>query len=275
MQLEDQYTDVLDKARQGLGLELRQLAEESGLSIQEINQLLGGNFHEASVRALAPVLGLNADALCALGNDEIIPEAGEIPATLTMLISNYEGIMDVNTYLVADPLSKKALLFDTGCDDAQVISAIEARAYLLQGIYLTHTHRDHLACLPRLKNHFRCPIHVHSRATPALQDIETLDWGDTFTCGSLSIQTRQTTGHAADGTTYVIEGLSRPVAIVGDTIFAASMGGGKISYREALQTNEKNLFTLSDDTLVCPGHGPMTSIGFEKRWNPFYTGNTG
>ena len=60
------------------------------------------------------------------------------------------------------------------------------------------------------------------------------------------------------------------MAIVGDALFAQSMGGGMVSYRDALETNRKALFTLPDDTVVCPGHGPMTSIGEEKRVNPFF-----
>ena len=72
------------------------------------------------------------------------------------------------------------------------------------------------------------------------------------------------------GITYVIEGLQRPVAIVGDALFAQSMGGGMISYQDALSTNRSELFTLEDHTVICPGHGPMTSVGEEKSHNPFF-----
>jgi glyoxylase-like metal-dependent hydrolase (beta-lactamase superfamily II) len=68
----------------------------------------------------------------------------------------------------------------------------------------------------------------------------------------------------------VIEGLERPVAIAGDALFAQSMGGGMISYQDALATNRSELFTLADQTVICPGHGPMTSVGEEKAHNPFY-----
>ena len=68
----------------------------------------------------------------------------------------------------------------------------------------------------------------------------------------------------------MINGLARPVAIVGDALFAQSMGGGMVSYQDALTTNRAELFTLQDDTIICPGHGPMTTVGEEKAHNPFY-----
>ena len=94
--------------------------------------------------------------------------------------------------------------------------------------------------------------------------------GDAFSVGTLRISTRLTKGHSPGGTSYVINGLDRPVAIVGDALFAQSMGGGMISYHDALATNRSELFTLQDDTVLCPGHGPMTTVGEEKAHNPFY-----
>jgi glyoxylase-like metal-dependent hydrolase (beta-lactamase superfamily II) len=61
------------------------------------------------------------------------------------------------------------------------------------------------------------------------------------------------------------------LAIVGDAIFAGSMGGGAVSYEEALRTNRQSIFTLPDNTVLCPGHGPLTTVGEEKRNNPFFS----
>ena len=68
----------------------------------------------------------------------------------------------------------------------------------------------------------------------------------------------------------LIDGLERPIAIVGDAIFAGSMGGGMISYEDALRTNREKIMTLPDDTVLCPGHGPLTTVGREKKNNPFF-----
>ena len=70
--------------------------------------------------------------------------------------------------------------------------------------------------------------------------------------------------------TYVVTGLSRPIAIVGDSIFAGSMGGGNVSYHDALQNNADKILSLQDKTIICPGHGPMTTVGEEKQHNPFF-----
>jgi hydroxyacylglutathione hydrolase len=62
-----------------------------------------------------------------------------------------------------------------------------------------------------------------------------------------------------------------PVAIVGDSIFASSMGGGMISYEDALRNNKEKILTLPGNTVICPGHGPMTTVAEEKANNPFFT----
>ena len=70
--------------------------------------------------------------------------------------------------------------------------------------------------------------------------------------------------------TYVVTGLARPIAIVGDSLFAGSMGGGNVSYQDALRTNLEKILTLPNETIICPGHGPMTTVGEEKQNNPFF-----
>ena len=94
--------------------------------------------------------------------------------------------------------------------------------------------------------------------------------GHTFRVGNLRIETRRTSGHSRGGVTYFVTGLKRRLAIVGDAMFAGSMGGGLVNFEEALQTNRANILTLPDDTVICPGHGPLTTVGEERLHNPFY-----
>ena len=68
-----------------------------------------------------------------------------------------------------------------------------------------------------------------------------------------------------------MSGLPRLLAIVGDALFAGSMGGGLVSYDDALRNNREQILSLPDDTILCPGHGPLTTVGEEKRHNPFFT----
>ena len=68
----------------------------------------------------------------------------------------------------------------------------------------------------------------------------------------------------------MVAGLERPVAVAGDSLFAGSMGGGNVSYEDALRNNREKILTLPDETIVCPGHGPLTTVGKEKRENAFF-----
>ena len=88
---------------------------------------------------------------------------------------------------------------------------------------------------------------------------------------SLSLVAKHTHGHSVGGLSYVIDGLEKPIAVVGDAIFAGSMGGGMISYIDALRTNREKIMSLADDTILCPGHGPLTTVREEKQNNPFFT----
>ena len=67
-----------------------------------------------------------------------------------------------------------------------------------------------------------------------------------------------------------VSGLNHPVAVVGDSLFAGSMGGGAVSYQDALRNNREKILTLPDETIVCPGHGPLTTVGLEKKHHPFF-----
>ena len=112
------------------------------------------------------------------------------------------------------------------------------------------------------------PVFVHQ--FEALSGTESFSEGREWTCGALTIRALHTSGHSAGGTTFVIDGLPQPVAIVGDALFAGSMGGGKVSYDDALKNNRDKILTLPDDTVLCPGHGPMTTVAEEKAHNPFF-----
>jgi glyoxylase-like metal-dependent hydrolase (beta-lactamase superfamily II) len=142
------------------------------------------------------------------------------------------------------------------------------RKIRIQMILLTHTHPDHIADLERLKRMAEAAAFVSkNEPTPGA---ETFEAGRKFVVGSLQIETRQTSGHSRGGITYIVNGLPRKIAVVGDSIFAASMGGGLVSYQDALENNLRQILTLPDETILCPGHGPLTTVGEEKVHNPFF-----
>jgi glyoxylase-like metal-dependent hydrolase (beta-lactamase superfamily II) len=163
--------------------------------------------------------------------------------------------------------------FDTGGDAGGLLDAIASKNLELSLILLTHTHGDHIFDLDRLKE--RTGAHAFVGDREPIEGAETFSAGRTWTVGRLKIESRLTWGHSKGGITYVVTGLARPVAIVGDAVFAGSMGGGGVSYADALRTNREHIFCLPEETILCPGHGPMTTVGEEKRNNPFYAGISG
>lgn len=264
--IEDNFEDILGKAQRGLELADSELAERANVTASELKSALAGRFDETVVRKLAPVLNLNPEALVASGRKEWFPEPIRMDGLATF--TTPYGDMTVNSYVVWDPASKDAAIFDSGADCSEMVEFLEKQELRPRGILLTHTHGDHIFDLDRLKERTGAPAYVTE--AEAIEGAETFEEGKTFSVGGLKIGTRLTSGHSRGGITYIIDGLSRPIAIVGDAIFAGSMGGGLVSFRDALRNNREKILILPDETVICPGHGPLTTVGEEKIHNPFF-----
>ena len=262
--LEDNFNDIIGKACRGLGLTDGQLAQQTGLDAETIAAVKDGQFNETAVRKMAAVLGLGADALVALGSKEWSPQDPGPIEGLACFNTVFED-MTVNSYVVWDPETKEAAAFDTGAD----CSGMLGLPVKIGQILITHSHGDHIIELPRLKEATGAPAYVSEREP--VDGAEPFADGRTFRIGRLKVETRRTSGHARGGVSYVVTGLAKPLVVAGDAIFAGSMGGGMVSYAEALETGRAGLMTLPDETIVCPGHGPLTTIGEEKRHNPFFS----
>ena len=176
------------------------------------------------------------------------------------------GEMFVNSYLVRDPESGRAAAFDTGSDCDGMLEAVRTHMLKLESIFISHAHGDHIYDLDRLvEKSGACPW-----AAEPVEGSRHFEPGTRFSIGALKVSTLLTRGHSPAGISYFIEGLSRPVAIVGDALFAGSMGGGKVSYQDALRTTRSQILGLPADTLLCPGHGPLTTVALERANNPFF-----
>ncbi len=265
--LEDTYADILSKARRGLAVDVESAALKAGIPTALANSVLGGSFDEPGVRALATVLDLHPDRVAAIGRGLYHPEEIELLDGLSQFNTPFDD-MTVNSYLAWDPATRKAVAFDTGSDCTDMLEAIKTHGLDVELILLTHSHGDHILELDRLREKTGAPAWIGDREP--VDGANGFSSGETFQAGGLSIETRSTWGHSPGGITYVVHGLARPIAIVGDAVFAGSMGGGNISYRDALETNRKNILSLPDDTVLCPGHGPLTTVGEQKRVNPFF-----
>lgn len=262
------FHDILKKAQNGWNLSIAALATKTNLEPDQITDVLEGDFQETIVRQLAPLLRLDADKLVECAQNKWHPS--EKGVSRVERLHSYWGTMGVNAYLVQDPSSQKAALFDTGADSSAIVEMIRSRELQLEALFLTHTHCDHIAALELLRQAtYDFPVYVHAKE-PRIKNAHTFKEDDTFTLGDLTITPLLTSGHSPGGTTFVVAGFAQPVAIVGDALFASSMGKGFVSFREALKNNREKIFTLPDNTLLCPGHGPFTTVAKEKAHNPFY-----
>jgi glyoxylase-like metal-dependent hydrolase (beta-lactamase superfamily II) len=265
--LEDFHEDILGKAMRGLGIGKNEMASRLQCEKSEVEAILSGGINEALISAMAKVLDLDAEKLLMSARKEWFPAPLAIHCLKQFNLPF--GDMLVNVFVVWDENSKKAWVFDTGPIVEPILSFIQEQELSVNAIFLTHTHRDHIACLDELRTDARNPpTYVHE--LEALDACESITEDFSYSCGALSLNALHTHGHALGGMTYVIDGLERPIAIVGDAIFSGSMGGGMISYEDALRTNREKIMTLSDDTVLCPGHGPLTTVGEEKKNNPFF-----
>lgn len=264
--LEDLFNDVLSKAALGLKLKPEVLAARVGLDVPAVQKVLKGEFDEITVRKLAPLLGLGEEQLVALAKDAYSPEAAA-PEGLLAFNTPYHDFF-VNAYLIEDRETKQAVVFDTGSDPEALLQAVRERGLTVSLILLTHAHPDHVMGLDALLKATGAPAYISPKEPlPGTLPVEP---GQTFQVGKLKIKALSTWGHSAGGTSYLVTGLAVPVVVVGDALFAGSMGRGNISYPDALANNRREIFSLPEETVIAPGHGPLTTVGLEKRNNPFY-----
>lgn len=264
--LEDNFADIIGKAMQGLRLSSSDAAEQAGIPEDAVRRLLAGEFDESDARALAPALRLNADALAHIGRGEYAPIVSP-PAWLTTVTTRF-GAMTVNAHVVWDLETREAAIFDTGADASPLLEAVRDRDLDVVAIFLTHGHEDHIHALADLAG--ALGVEAWSSEHEPVSGTNTFRPGDFFNAGRHFIRTRSTPGHSPGGTTFLIEGQVVKAAIVGDALFAGSIGGARGNYAEALAGIRREILSLPDETILCPGHGPLTTVAQEKSGNPFF-----
>lgn len=270
--LEDTVGDIIGKAQRGLGLDDEALAKRLAVSAYELSVTKDIEHAPAeAVDKLAEALELDARSLQDLAHGKYQPTV-RLPETGFFMANTAYGDMTVNAYLVWDKETKLAAAFDTGGDATPLLEEIKKRGLKLQDVYLTHTHVDHVAELDRLCEKAGGSIGVHVPEGEKIDKAVPFKPGVTFSLGKLHIESRDTSGHSPAGTTYHIHGLDTPLAIVGDALFAGSAGGIKADYRGSLKLIRDNILSAQDNTVLAPGHGPLTTVKQEKEHNPFFPG---
>jgi hydroxyacylglutathione hydrolase len=273
MNLEDHVGDVIRKARKMTNVSSEAAAASAGLTPAELSGLeeSGTSAKKPNYASLAPVIGLDPKKLEKLA-DGWAPAGKDVSLwqQFRRVTSSAQGIT-VNCYLVWDEISREAALFDTGWDAAPILKILEENQLQLKHLFITHTHEDHIAALAGVREQFpKVKLHSSAKSAPVDQRNRANDF---IHLGSLRITNRDTPGHAEDGMTYILGNWPEDAphaAIVGDAIFAGSIGTGNQSWDLAKQKVREQIFTLPPDTLICPGHGPLSTVAEEKATNPFF-----
>jgi len=264
--LEDNFADVLGKAMRGQNLTPHTAGRRAALSDKAVAGLLEGRFEEGPARALAATLHLSPDALVRLAKGEHNPSV-ERPASIVVATTPFAD-MTVNAYILWDRENHDAAIFDTGAEAAPLLEAVATLDLNVVAIFLTHSHADHVHALAALKRELGAE--AWSSELEPVRGTNTFHPGDLFNTGRHFIRTRLTPGHSPGGTTFVIEGPVVQAAVVGDALFAGSIGGVHDGYAATLESIRREILGLRDDTIICPGHGPLTTVAQEKSGNPFF-----
>lgn len=277
MPLEDDLCDIIKKARTGLKLSVGDVARLTGLPGADITALERGDQlrDRAELRAIANALGLRLTAL-----EDIVVEKW-LPQPLPMMpgIETVQGEISgyaVKGYIVHD--GGEAVLIDTAYNAEMMIEILEARRLRLVGICLTHGHADHAEGIQKLVTRWPVPVYLGAddltllHWKPSEKQLAAPEHGRTISVGRLTIRCLATPGHTPGGICYRIEMPWGPVAFVGDTLFAGSIGRSNPAqlYHTHLESVRRHVLTLPEDCLLLPGHGPGTTVHEEFDHNPFY-----
>jgi hydroxyacylglutathione hydrolase len=196
------------------------------------------------------------------------------------------GMTATNCYIIACPRTRAALLIDPGDEPEVILETIHEQALTVSLIVLTHAHYDHTGAAEQLRTATGAPLAAHAGAADALARPVTLfrgmrapapitadrilQTGDMLDIGDLRIQVLATPGHAPGSISLYLS--EEKVVFTGDALFSEGIGRTDFPGSSAATlaaSIRTQLLTLPDETVVYPGHGPKTTIGWEKHHNPY------
>ncbi|MBQ9757855.1 MAG: MBL fold metallo-hydrolase [Clostridia bacterium] len=197
------------------------------------------------------------------------------------------GELVTNCYLIADENTKNAVLFDAPADSEKVLDYLDKNDLNLKIILLTHAHFDHILALKEImdKTGAKCMLHKdeekylsdpalnlsgeHADKVGKIHEYSLLDDGERIVLDGLLIETIHTPGHTAGGACYLVNG---EILISGDTLFSGSIGRTDFplgSFDDEIKSIKEKLMPLGDEIKVYPGHGFSTTIGKQRKENPY------
>ncbi|MFQ5673498.1 MAG: MBL fold metallo-hydrolase [Nitrospinales bacterium] len=271
-ELEDELGDVVQKARAGRSWSQQDLARACGVAVADIDRIENCDLipDNARITRIADALNLHGPALIEVARKTYMPAPPEPDPDFDLVcLRVFMGMYPVKCYLLICKQTREAAAIDTGGNPEAVIRKAGELGVTPRKILLTHTHADHAGGLHRLDAEFNCPTWV-DRAEPwppGSRDLRLVKDGDCIPLGRLRIRVIATPGHTAGGVCYRINNS----VVSGDAIFAGSMGRANVSFPALFNAVVDKLLTLPDATALYPAHGPATTVGQEKRHNPFFS----
>lgn len=272
--LEDELGDVLEKAMHRAGLTDESLAARTGVRAGRILDAIDyrSDLTTDELRLLAAALGLNEVGLCALGTGRY-PQAeiGVLPFCVWPLRMAH-GIGVANAYLVGECGSDRAVLFDSGAGLGALAAVWPPSVRRLDAVFLTHVEPEHAGGLCEVVARFAVQAAFVPRGAEAPCG-RPVGEGETKVFGRLEITAYTTPGHAAAHNCYVVRAPAAKTGarllVSGDLVFAGSAGGGYFSHEQLQMNLRRVLHAVPANTVIAPGHGPLTTVENELRYNPF------
>jgi hydroxyacylglutathione hydrolase len=274
--LEDEFSDIIKKARTGLGLGLEEESKRSGLDLAVVRELDAGRRTPSprEVSALASALELDGEKLISLACEgwEPAPHDHALDDAVITIHGNIGGYA-VKGYLFHDAQTRDAVMIDTAYDARAMLETLSRQALRLTAVCLTHGHVDHAGGLDAILARHPVPVYIGEDDWPLLH------WkppaslrrfvkdGDRIAAGGRDLRFLTTPGHTPGGVCYA----AADCVFVGDTLFAGSIGRANPAslYPIHLNSVRQRLLTLPDRIALLPGHGPGTTVLEEKAHNPF------
>lgn len=265
--------DVLEKAARNVPLTLENLAAATGIDASRLKDAV--DYHpdltQPELAKLASVLNLNEVGLNALAQGRYpLPDPVGLTFSLYPLRMPF-GVGVANAYLVSHG-GDSAILFDTGASHPELHRAWPARIQRLDAVFITHYEAEHIGGLEVVLRESELG-EFYGPPNGRWPQCRGIGEGSQVRIGDFQITAFSTPGHAAEHNCYLVQSTRRPpgpaVLISGDLIFAGSLGGGYFCCQRQLTHSSRIMELLADDTVIAPGHGPLTTAANERRYNPF------
>ena len=280
MSLEDEFCDIVKKARNGQGQSVSQLAETAHLLAENLEKLEKGHRlpHRSEVENIGAALSLKSSALEAVAIDGWIPQLSpDWVANWVTTVTGDIGGYEVKGYVLHDLERKEAVFIDTGFNAPAMLTVLKDRKLALKAVCLTHGHTDHAGGLDRILRDWEVPVFLGEGDFPLLpwkpdsgRVVIPTD-GREISVGRLTVTCLATPGHTPGGYCYRMSEGKQKICFVGDTLFAGSIGRSNpfSLYAEHLRSVRERVLSLPGETVLLPGHGPATTVSEELINNPF------